>query len=156
MVSYPRMLPKKEPSDVQLCGKLEIQAPIGVVFEVITDLELFAEIDPPVLSCEITSEKKRGVGVTSHWVAISDHSLKRIEWDEEMIHYNPPRQYAFRVTSGEEVYEGVHTLTTKPDGTVSNEFCETFHFPVKIDKAQKNIDDLLANIKQVAEQRAKE
>jgi uncharacterized membrane protein len=126
-----------------------------VIFDVITDLELFAELDPPVVSCEITSEKKRGVGVTSHWVAISDHLSKRIEWDEEIIHYEPPRQYAFRVVQGEEVYEGVHTLTENSDGTVTDEFWETFHFAVDTSKAQKNNDGLLRNVKREAEARAK-
>ena len=144
------------PGDQQTCGRLNIRAPVGVIFDVITDLELFAELDPPVLSCEITSTRKRGVWVTSHWVAISNHSLKRIEWDEEMIHYDPPHQYAFRVTEGDEVYEGMHTLTENLDGSVTSEFCETYHFPIDVAKAQKNIDALLANVKRVAEARAKD
>jgi uncharacterized membrane protein len=144
-----------ESMDRQLCSTLRICAPEDVVFDVITDLELFAELDPPVLSCEITSKQKRGVGVTSHWVAISDHSSKRIEWDEEITHYESPHQYAFRVTRGEEVYEGVHTLTKNADGTVTNEFCETFHFAIDIPKAQKTIDDLLENVKRLAEARTR-
>lgn len=156
MVPIPRIPPKKDPKDKQLCGQIDIQAPIETVFEVITDLELFAELDPPVLSCIITSAIKKGVGVTSHWVALSDHSKKRIEWDEEIIHYEPPNQYSFQVTQGEEVYEGVHTLSINPDHSVRNEFCETFHFSIDVEKAQKNIDDLLVNVKREAEKRATE
>ena len=150
---FPRVLPKTDPSDRQLFSTITISAPIGVVFDVITDLELFAELDPPVLSCEITSESKRGVGVTSHWVAISDDLSKRIEWDEEIIHWETPHQYAFRVTQGEEVYEGVHTLTKNADGTVTIEFWETFHFAVDALKRQQSIDQLLSNVKREAETR---
>jgi uncharacterized membrane protein len=137
-----------------LFSTVTIGAPIGVVFDVVTDLELFAELDPPVLSCEITSENKRGVGVTSHWVAISDDLSKRIEWDEEIIHFEAPHQYAFRVTQGEEVYEGVHTLTENADGTVVIEFWETFHFAVDASRRQHSIDELLSNVKREAEARA--
>ena len=154
-MSFPRMLPKTNPSDPQLFSTVTISAPIRVVFDVITDLELFAELDPPVLSCEITSQHKRGLGVTSHWVAISDDQSKQIEWDEEIIHYLSPHQYAFRVTQGEEVYEGVHTLTENADATVTIEFWETFHFAVDVSKRQQSIDALLNNTKREAEARAR-
>ncbi|MBI4884769.1 MAG: SRPBCC family protein [Actinobacteria bacterium] len=153
-MQFPRVLPKSDPSDQQLFSSVNIRAPIDVVFEVITDLELFAELDPPVLSCEITSEHRRGVGVTSHWVAISDDLSKQIEWDEEIIQHESPHQYAFRVTQGDEVYEGVHTLTANSDGTVTDEFWETFHFAVDASKRQQSIDGLLENAKREAEARA--
>jgi len=153
-VPFPRVPPKADPNDRQLSSTIAVRAPIGVVFDVLTDIELFAELDPPVLSCEITSQVKRGLGVTSHWVAISDDLSKHIEWDEEVIHYESPHQYAFRVTQGDEMYEGVHTLTDDSDGSVTIEFWETFHFAVDAVKRQQSIDGLLANVKREAETRA--
>ena len=152
---YPKTPPKTKPSDVTLCGETVIDAPIEVVFDIVTDLELFAELDPGVQSVTITSTKKRGLGVKSHWTAISFFSDKEIEWDEEIIYYERPTQYAFRVISGDEVYEGVHTLTEKPDGTTNIMFCETYHFAADKEKFGKVIDGLLNNIKTIAEERAR-
>jgi uncharacterized membrane protein len=152
---YPKTPPKTKPGDVTLCRETAIDAPIEVVFDIITDLELLAELDPPVQSVTITSTKKQGLGVRSHWTAISPFSDKEIEWDEEIIYYEHPTQYAFRVISGDEVYEGVHTLTEKPDGATNIMFCETYHFPADKEKFGKVIDGLLNNIKTVAEERAR-
>ncbi|MHA1839715.1 MAG: SRPBCC family protein [Candidatus Ranarchaeia archaeon] len=151
---FPKQYPKTNPDDVVLCRETVINAPITVVFDVVTDLELFAEIDPPVESVTITSDIRKGKGVTSHWVAISTQSNKKIEWDEEIIYYDRPHQYAFRVTEGEEVYEGVHTLTENPDGTTHIMFCETYHFKADVDKFADVLEHLLANVKRVAEERA--
>ena len=154
-MSYPKVYPKTNPDDVVLCRETDIQASIKIVFDVATDLELFAELDPPVQSVIITSEIKKGKGVISHWVAISDYSNKRIEWDEEIIHYERPNQYAFRVTAGEEVYEGVHTITSNSDGTTHIMFCETYHFQPDPIKFGNTLEHLLNNIKNEAERRAK-
>lgn len=153
-MSHPKIYPKSNPDDVVLCRETDIQAPITTVFDVATDLELFAELDPPVQSVKITSEIKKGKGVKTHWIAISDYSNKQIEWDEEIIHYERPNQYAFRVTDGEEVYEGVHTLTSNPDGSTHIMFCETYHFKADSEKFGKTLEGLLNNIKNEAERRA--
>ena len=151
---YPKHPPKQNPEDVNTYREIDINAPIEIVFQVITDFESFSEIESPIQSVTITSKHRKGKGVTSHWTAISSQTGEVFEWDEEVIYYDPPYQYAFRVTSGNEPFEGVHTLSENPDGTTHLLLSETHFFPLDVDAFAPVIEGLVSNVKKAAEKRA--
>lgn len=98
-----------------ITGEIYIEAPPERVFSVISDVERMYVFDPSVKNITITSKTKRGVGVKSHWVA--EREGKIIEWDEEVIEYDPPRVFAFKVTTEWRRTEGRHTLIPEGTGT---------------------------------------
>lgn len=83
---------------------------------------------------------------------MNPHTHDRFEWDEEILHYDPPYQFAFKVIHAPGIYEGIFTLTENPDQTVHVELCETFYYPADVPESKRNIDSLLTNLKRLTEQ----
>ena len=146
---------KKDPTNLQLKVEIDIDAPIAIVFDVITDLELFQELEPIAQSVTITSDIKQGVGTKSHWVVVDPFTKEQVENDEEIIYYDPPYQYGFKVLSGNQMSKGAHTLLENNDGTTHLHLCETFYFTVDPQAYREVIEELVKNIKRVAEKRFK-
>ena len=96
-------------------AEIWVNASPAKVFEVISDVERMHVFDPDVKSVTITSKKKRGLGVTSHWV--SEVVGKKKEWNEEVIEYDPPRVFGFRIKADYRETLGRHVLTPERNGT---------------------------------------
>jgi hypothetical protein len=154
-MAYPAVPAKKHPSDRLVVKTADIAAPMETVFAVIEDIQLFVELEENVQSVTITSEIKQGVGMKSHW-ELSDPA-SGAEWfvDEEFIHYDKPRQIAYRgVNAQGKDYTGVHNLSRNPDGTTRLVFNEMFHFDVD-GSIEDIVGGMIANVKKEAERRSK-
>jgi uncharacterized membrane protein len=146
---------KKDPSNLVLKIETDINAPIDIAFGVATDLELFKELESIVESVTITSEIKQGKGTKSHWVLVDPLTNRKFENDEEITHFEPPYQYAFKVLAGNNIYEGIHTFSENPDGTTHLHLCETFYYDADPQEYKEVVKDMVNNIKMVAEKRAR-
>jgi hypothetical protein len=154
-MSYPQVPEKRNESDLLLSKEIDINAPMDVVFMVLTDFDLFVDLEEPVRSITITSEIKEGQGLKSHWLLIDPDTGGEWTLDEEIIYYDQPRQYAYvgHGSNGKD-YTGVHNLSENPDGSTHVLFNEAFHFEANPDVYGEILDTLLANVKKEAEKRA--
>ena len=143
--------PQKSPKDIVIRTEIDISAPMTTVFDITTDFEMFAELESMVQSVTITSTIKHGVGVKSHWVIEDPATKERYESDEEIIHYDRPRQYAYHVKTGQKEYQGVYNLSENPDGSTHIFYCTSFYFDVDRGEYRKVIEDMLLNIKKYSE-----
>ena len=87
-MDYPLLPEKESDNDVIITRESDINAPMDVVFDVMTDIELFVELEEGVESVTITSDIKEGKGMTSHWVLKDQKTGERWELDEEILHYD--------------------------------------------------------------------
>ena len=150
----PKMPELRGPKDVVISRESVINAPIDLVFDVITDLQLFVELEEKVESVTITSEITEGVGVRSRWVLTEAGSGAKWELDEEIIRYERPFQYAYVGYSGGKDYSGVHTLEERLDGTTRHIFNEAFYFDVNVAEYERIVGGMVDTVKRVAEERA--
>ncbi len=72
---------------------IEIEAPLERVFNYIKDLERQPEWMPNIKSHIITSDRKEGVGITTH--CITEEGGRRIEWDSEVTEWEENRKIAW-------------------------------------------------------------
>jgi hypothetical protein len=132
----------------------DIAAPMTTVFEVIEDIQLFVRLEENVQKVTITSDIKSGLGMKSHWEMGEPRTGAAWCVDEEIVHYDKPRQIAY-VGEGAEgkSYAGVHNLSSNPDGSVHLTFNEVFHFAVDAE-IERVVAGMVANVKKEAESRA--
>ncbi len=152
-MKYPVLPKKRTPDDVIITRESDIHAPIEIVFNVITDLELFVELEEGVESVIITSKVKEGKGMKSHWVLKDPFSGEKWELDEEIIFSDRPFQYGYVGYAGGKDYSGVHSLSLNPDGTVHHLFHEVFYFDVDEEVYGEIVGGMIANVKKEAERR---
>ncbi len=150
----PKMPELRGPDDVVISKESVINAPIDIVFDVITDFQLFVELEEKVESVTITSDITEGMGVRSRWVLTEAGTDARWELDEEVIRFRRPFQYAYVGYAGGKDYSGVHTLEELPDGTTYHVFNEAFYFDVNVAEYDRIVGGMVANVKRVAEERA--
>ncbi len=154
-MKYPEVPERKNPGDVLVSRESDIRAPMETVFEVIEDLKLFVELEENVREVTITSEIKRGEGLTSHWVLEDPVSGEKWEVDEKIIHYDKPRQIAYMgfAPDGKD-YAGTHTLRENPGGGTHHVFHEMFYFNADPDALGDVVGGMVANVKKESERRA--
>lgn len=146
---------RKNPSDVLVSKESDINAPMETVFEVIEDLELFVELEENVKKVTITSDVKKGKGLTSHWVLENPGNGDHWEVDEEIVHYDKPNQISYIGTSDSgNDYAGTHTLTCNEDGSTHLLFNEMFYFEADPQALGEVVGGMLENVKKEAERRA--
>ncbi len=155
MTEYPRVPKKRSPSDIIISKETQIAAPVETVFDVVTDLQLFVELEEGVKSVTVTSDISEGKGTTTHWVLVDQSTGENWELDEEIIYYRKPYQYAYVGSSGGKDYSGVHTLERNPDGSTHHIFNEAFHFDVDPEVYGEVVGGMVQNVKREAERRAK-
>ena len=154
-MSYPKVPQKRSETDLLLSREIDINASLDTVFGVLTDFDIFAELEEPVKSVTITSEVKEGIGLKSHWQLIDPDSGDLWSLEEEIIHYDRPFQYAYvGYGSNGKNYTGVHNLSQNADGSMHLLFNEVFHFDGDPDVYGEIISRLLMNVKKEAEKRA--
>ncbi|MBI9104194.1 MAG: SRPBCC family protein [Spirochaetales bacterium] len=153
-MEYPVMPQRRSEKDVLITKESLVKAPLEIVFDVITDLKLFEELEEGVKSVTITSEIKEGKGMKSHWVLQDQSTGEAWELDEEIIYSCRPYQYAYVGYAGGKDYSGVHTLTANPDGTTSHLFNEAFYFDVDPEVYDEVVGGMVTNVKKEAEKRA--
>ena len=153
-MNYPKVPTKRNKDDLLTTVENDINAPMEIVFDVLTDFELFAELDGPVKKVITDPNAVKGKGYQSHWELEDPGSGDRWELDEEILHYDRPHQYAYtgHGTNGKD-YSGVHNLSSNPDGSTHHLFHEVHHFnadPAVYGKSQKGLAD---KVKKEAEKR---
>ena len=153
-MSLPTIPPKKQSSDLHLCVEMDINAPIEIVFQVIANPQNFVELESVVQKVEVIGGH-HGKGMITRWHIQDSNTGKNIINDEECTHYEPPYQFAYRVTAGERPYAGVHTLTQNPDGTTHIEFNEVWYYPTDAAIKKHIIDNMILNVKRMAENLSK-
>lgn len=152
-LGIPREPPGRGSGDLRVHVESEVAAPITTLFEVIEDLELFASLEANTTSVIVTSSHQRGLGVRSRWTALDPENGEEKTFDEEIVHYDKPHQYAY-VGGGEGWdYAGVHTLSKNPDGTTHHEFNEIFHFEADRAHFEAAVNGMVTNAKIEAERR---
>ena len=151
----PKIPEKKNPDDIVVSAFVDIDAPIEFVFKIVGNPLEVVDLEDIVHQVSIISDIKQGVGTQTKWVNQDFETEKEVVYIEEIYHYEPPHQMAYRVTSGPQYYTGIHTLSTNPDGTTHHEFNEVFHFPGKHDELQAIVEENVNNVKRIAEQRYK-
>ena len=72
---------------------VEIKATPEKVFNYLKDLEKQPEWMPSIKSHKITSERKEGVGITTH--CITEPGGRRIEWDAEVTEWEVNKKIAW-------------------------------------------------------------
>lgn len=154
-MDYPKLPEKRSQNDVIITKESDIDAPMDIVFDVVTDIELFVELEEGVKSVTITSDIKMGKGMKSHWVLEDQSTDENWELDEEIIYSKRPFQYAYIGYAGGKDYSGVHTLTKNPDGSTHHLFNEAFYFKVDPEVYGQVVGGMVANVKKEAEKRAK-
>ena len=132
----------------------EVNAPITTVFEVLEDLELFAELDPLVRAVTFLSPQRRGSGVSTRWEMWDPDANTMVESSEEVVLHEPPVRFGYTGSFSGNRYAGTHSLTENPDGTTQLHFVETFYFDADRDAYRAAVDRLILNIKGEAERRA--
>ena len=153
-MDYPKVPTKRNKDDLLTTVESDINAPMEIVFDVLTDFELFAELDGPVKKVITDPNTVKGKGYQSHWKLEDPGTGDKWELDEEILHYDRPRQYAYsgHGTNGKD-YTGVHNLSRNPDGSTHHHFNEVHHFiadPAVYGKSQKGLSD---KVKKEAEKR---
>lgn len=153
-LKYSVLPEKRNTDDIIISMESTIHAPIDIVFDVITDIELFAELERGIKSVTITSDIKEGAGMKSHWIL--EDQITGEEWalDEEILFSDRPYQYGYIGLAGGKDYSGVHTLTENPDGSVRHQFNEAFYFDVNEAEYGDVVEGMVANVKKEAERRA--
>ena len=155
-MSYPKVPEKHNESDLLVSKEIDIHAPLDTVFGVLTDFDIFADLEEPVKSVTITSEVKEGKGLKSHWQIVDPDSGGLWSLDEEIIHYDRPNQYAYvGCGSNGKNYTGVHNLSRNADGSTHLQFNEVFHFEGDPDVYGEILRRLLENVKKESEKRVK-
>ena len=149
----PKVPAKKHPTDVLTTASVDIDAPIDKVFIIVGNPLEVVDLEDIVHDVSIVSEQKQGVGTQTRWVSQDFDTDKEVVYIEEIYHYEPPVQMAYRVTSGPQYYTGIHTLSTNPDGTTHHEFNEMFHFPGNYDELLAIVKENVHNVKRIAEER---
>jgi len=156
-MNYPKLPERRTSGDVVITRESDIKAPMDIVFDVITDIQLFVELEEGVESVTIVSDIKFGKGMRSHWVLKDQNSGEKWELDEEIIYSDRPNQYAYLgIDPQGRDYSGVHTLSLNSDGTVHHLFNEAFYFDVDEAVYGEVVGGMVANVKKEAERRALE
>jgi len=153
-MGYPAVPPRRNPGDLIVTKEADIAAPMETVFEVLEDIQLFVRLEENVSKVSITSEIKSGVGMKSHWEMYEPSNGAAWFVDEEIVHYDKPRQIAYVGESAEgKSYAGVHNLSPGKNGGTHLVFNEVFHFPVdsSIDKV---VAGMVSNVKKESELRS--
>ena len=153
-MTYPKVPAKRNESDLLTSVEGDVNAPMDVVFDVITDFELFVELEEPVKEVITDPNVEKGKGYKSHWEMVEPGSGEKWSCDEEILYYDRPRQYAFagRGSNGKD-YGGVHTLSQNSDGSTHHVFNEVHHFISDPEVYKKTLTRLLNNVKKEAEKR---
>ena len=153
-MAYPKVPEKRSETDLLVSKEIVINAPLETVFSILTDFDLFSELEEPVQSVTITSEIKEGKGLKSHWKIIDPDSGDLWSLDEEIVHYDRPFQYAYvGYGSNGKNYTGVHNLSQNKDGSTHLVFNEVFHFNGDPEVYGEILSRLLDNVKKEAEKR---
>ena len=154
-MTYQKIPQKRTENDLLVSKEIDINAPLDTVFAVLTDFDLFVELEEPVEKVTITSDIKEGKGVKSHWQLVDPDSGGKWSLDEEIIHYDRPFQYAYvGYGSNGKDYSGIHNLSENADGTTHVLFNEVFHFDADPDIFGGILIQLLENVKKEAEKRS--
>ena len=81
---------------------IEVNAPVGVVFELYSDFEKFPEWMKSIKEVRKTGER------TTHWTA--DAPLMSVEWEAETTALEPDRRLAWHTVKGDVQMEGEVTF----------------------------------------------
>ena len=153
-MAYPKAPAKRNESDLLTSVEGDVNAPMDVVFDVITDFELFVELEEPVKEVITDPNVEKGKGYKSHWEMEDPESGEKWSCDEEILYYDKPRQYAYAgYGSNGKNYSGVHTLSQNPDGSTHHVFNEVHHFAGEPEIYTEILKQLLDNVKKEAEKR---
>jgi uncharacterized protein YndB with AHSA1/START domain len=137
--------------------KLHIEAPIELVFERITDHEAMGEW-PGIGSCTLVREgtPRNGLG------AVRQVKARGLSLLEEVVYYEPPNRYDYRITKGLPVdHLGSVRLTPTEGGVeLSWEVRMTSRWPLVCEVVgsllSKGLDEALADFKVATERVAAE
>ena len=132
---------------------IEVNAPVGVVFDLYSDFEKF-----PEWMKSIREVRRTGEGLTK-WTA--DAPLMSIEWEAETTALEPNRKIAWRTVRGDVEMEGEVTFEETRSGTTRLHFSLAYEPPagrlgslvahlLGSDPA-KQMDEDLKNFAQLAE-----
>ena len=151
-MNYPKVPAKRNDSDLLLTVERDVRAPIEVVFDVLTDFELFVELEEPVKKVITDPKLIKGKGYKSRWEMENPESGAKWSCDEEILHFERPYQYAYagHGANGND-YTGVHTLNSNHDGSTHHEFNEVFHFDADRSVFLAVLNRLVDNVKKEAE-----
>ncbi len=152
-LGIPREPPGRGSGDLRVHVESEVAAPISTLFEVIEDLELFASLEANTTSVIVTTSHRRGLGVKSRWTALHPEIGEEKTFEEEIVHYDKPHQYAYVGGGDGWDYAGVHTLSENSDGTTHHEFNEIFYFDADRAHFEAAVNGLVTNAKAEAERR---
>jgi hypothetical protein len=126
------------------------------VWNIITDIPQFIHIDPGVQKIEIMSGIKKGLGVRSRWT-VERPKGHIFQWEEEIVAWNPPHSYSFKIFTDVHDMFGTQTLTPIENGTKTLvEFRSIRNYQVEddfIDRTFEIMRELLQNVKQYTERK---
>ncbi len=132
----------------EIVCEVEIAVPPHVVFSFLTDFEAYPKFDPGIDEVVITSSKRKGVGVKTHWKATRGGESR--EWDEEVVGWRENEYYAYKV--GKREFPASHTITRTAEGsklTYVNRFSDDH---VNVDVVRKRMETLLDHVKKHLEE----
>jgi len=127
----------------EIICEIEIQASPEEIFSFLTNFEDYPRFDPGIDQVTVTSLKKRGIGVKTHWIATRDGQTR--EWDEEVVGWNQNAYYAYRV--GNREFPASHTITKTATGsklTYVNRFPDD---QINLDQVKIRMETLLKHVK---------
>ena len=145
-----------------LLAKIEKSIEVAVapneVFSYLRELERMPEWMPACKSHRITSEKKYGVGVTTH--CVMEHVGRTIEWDSVITEWEENRKLAWHCeepTKNDGIFklepiEGGTKVTFIMDYELPYSILGTIIDKLKVGKAvEQNIEEALRNLKKILE-----
>jgi uncharacterized membrane protein len=137
---------------------IEVNAPVGIVFELYSDFEKFPEWMKSIKEVRKTGERM------THWTA--DAPLMSVEWEAETTALEPDRRLSWHTVKGDVQMEGEVTFEETEQGTTRMHFSLAYEPPagrlgslvaglLGSDPA-KQVEDDLKRFAQLAEKRAAE
>ena len=146
--------PPSESRPLLLTATTVIDVPPQKVWDIITDVPQFVHIDPGVQKIEIISDIKEGLGIRSRWT-VERPKGHIFQWEEEIVAWDPPNSYSFRIFTDVHDMYGTQTLTPVANGKQTRvEFRSIRNYEVEdefIDRTYEIMRELLNNVKNYAE-----
>jgi len=146
-------------------ARVEIDAPLPLVYEIAKGAEEFPQFMPDVKEVKIL-ERKGGRVVTS-WVGVVREFGREIRWTEEDLWDDERHECRFRMLEGDfDRYEGVWRFFDLGEGRTGTELVVDYEINIPLigplikgliaKKMRENCQGMLEGLKQRAEERARE
>ncbi|MHA1861119.1 MAG: SRPBCC family protein [Candidatus Ranarchaeia archaeon] len=85
--------------DTRVTKIIDIEAPLELVWTILTDLEAFPEIDPIFDKIEFLTKRKMGVGTVTRW-HFTGYNGVPVDRIEMITEYKPMKYYTYSVLTG--------------------------------------------------------